>query len=213
MDTTDIKIGQAAKDYISKQILIKHAYMFEVGTILINSPEANDKMFNEIPILESEIDKKVKEHGFVGDDIGPCLNSLVMENFLELSSPDNRNTMYVRVLEKGMNAISTGYFLKELENRQRDLLQEQLTISTIDTNKNIRRNNRIIATASICTGLLALAAVFVSVLDFRDSEALKPSLEQLNRTLQTQEQQLQQLAPSLREINHSIQSIVDSLPK
>lgn len=203
----EILIAKEVRDYISEQLLLKHIYLLETGNLLLNSKETDQKLYDEILIPEKDIDEKVKARGYSDDQIGPCLISLCVENFLELSSTDNKKTMYVRVLEKGMSAISNFYFLRELENRKRDLFQERISTSTIETNKNIRRSNRVIVGASISTGVFALAAFVISLLDFTGSEKLKPELIQLRKALQMQEQQLQQIGLSLAEINHSIQTV------
>ena len=190
-------IGMVSKldEEISKSILLKHAYMFEVGRILLATAKKTDQYYT-VSILESDVNSAVLSNpNIVVDkqDIGPCVSALVTEDYLKLHSPDQKKTMYLNVTTKGWFAISSGYFAQQYAAHQRDLLQAQLATSAINTNKWLR------ITSIIGMIIAAITGTFIAFQFFKNDVS---GMQQIN----TQLEQTGKLLDSMRLSQKSIDS-------
>jgi len=141
-----------------------------------------------------------KYNGITLFELGAIVNNLVIEDYLELVSDDNRETMYHLIRPKGMSAITSAYFLQQLESRQRDLLQARLADSQMKFSKWYLR-------------LTALTIIFIAtsaLLQYRDRTAQR--VQELQQVMQEQSKNLKDIRISLQAINSSIGKLkMDSL--
>ena len=87
----------------------------------------------------------------------------------------------------------------------------ELNQSLLQTNENVRKtNNRTWIIAAIAA-LFALGSFLTQI--FQSDKGLQEQLKQINTQFQKQTQSLDTIDQSLKEMNHSIQNVADSIPK
>jgi hypothetical protein len=193
-------MGKPITDEILKMHLTRHFYMLEVNRKLFEL--ANGKNFDQIIIPEKAVadatEKHIQEFGIPKDEIGPNVAYLVTQQYLKLWSPDEKKTMFLNVLPKGMSAMSSGEFYQAAEGRERDLLQKEL----VEHQKKF--NNRTI----ILSGLSVLFIAVSTLLQYRDKTDQR--VKELQQTMQGQSSTLESTRLYLQGIHYYLFAPKDS---
>jgi hypothetical protein len=196
-----MKITYDPNDDISVDLLYKHYYMLEMGEMLYDI-STKDSMYDQLEFPVDKIEQGIRNKypEITSNQLSIICNNLVVTGYFSLESRDNRKTMFHKLTPRGMAAISGATFLRELEGRQRDLLQARLADSQITFS---RRSLQI-------AGLTMFFIAITAVLQYRDKTAQR--VQELQQIMTTQSQAIKEIRTSLEEINSSIEkSKIDSL--